>query len=139
MIRFAINIYLTAFTMCFRAGGSAWSSNINIWKGVTGVALIESAFVLGTAASVSVFFDKNVLPNMSKLAVIISFLFLCATNYYLLVLRGDGIRFEREFDNHEKSMRLLLQASCVAVILGAMAFFVYSGIAYRRFLGIDSP
>jgi hypothetical protein len=73
---------------------------------------------------------------LPKPIVIITFLALSLVNGYLLISRSYGVKFDREFDELEKSRRIVLVVSCVVVALGAIVFNVYSGIAYRHFIGL---
>ena len=69
----------------------------------------------------------------------IAFLVLCAVNHYVLVTRKHGITFEHEFTNLKKSKKVLLLTSSVVTILAAVAFFIYSAVVHRHFIGVDKP
>jgi hypothetical protein len=64
---------------------------------------------------------------------------LYLVNYYILATRGHGIKFEREFTNLPKSQKILLLASCVVMILVAIAVSIYSVSAYHRYFYIVPP
>jgi hypothetical protein len=93
---------------------------------------------MGIAAWINILAGTDARLDIPKWAAGLAFLVLCAANYYPLVVRGHGITFEREFSNLQKSTKIRLLASCVGVILIAIAFFLYSAIAHRRFIGVDS-
>jgi len=57
-------------------------------------------------------------------------------NYYILATRGHGIKFEREFSNLKKSRKVLLLASCVVMVLVAIAVSIYSVSAYHNYFHI---
>ena len=67
MPRFLKEIYLTAFVVFFRTGGSDWTPGINAGKGVAGVALIESAFLIGIAGWVDVAPGNEVVGKYPKM------------------------------------------------------------------------
>ena len=132
MFRYIKEIYLTAFTVFFRAGGADWTSGINAGKGVTGVALIESAFLLGAASWIDVFVGTKSLLDIPRWAAIVTFVALCAANHYVLVVCHHGIVFEREFTHLSKSRKFLLVASCLLMMLTAIAFCISAASAHRK-------
>jgi len=132
MCQFFKEIYLTAFTIFFRAGSAYWTPRINAGKGVTGVAMIEWIVLIGIASWIDVLVGTKSLLDIPKWATIIAFLALCAANHYPLVARGHGIAFEREFANLKKSRRILLLAGCVAMMLTAIALFIFSASFHRK-------
>jgi hypothetical protein len=64
--------------------------------------------------------------GIDRWAIGIAFLVVCFANHYVLVMRGYGIRFEREFDTLDKSRKLLLRASCRVMELATVAFLICS-------------
>jgi len=136
MFQFFKELYLTAFTIFFKVGGADWTPGINAGKGVASVALIESAFLIGIVLWIDVLVGTKSLFDIPKWAAVIAFLALCAANHYPLVARGHGITFEREFNHLKKTRKILLMASCVVIILAAIAFFIYSVSVYHRFFHI---
>ena len=141
MIRFFKELYLAEFTSFFKTwSGSRWSGS---WKpslglqagmGVAGVSFIVCIILLGISGWIEIFFGKQFLfPHVSKPdGLIISFV-VYLVNYYILVIRGHGTRFEREFSNLEESKRTLLRISCWIVEIGSLAFIICSFYAYRHF------
>jgi hypothetical protein len=57
-------------------------------------------------------------------------------NYYVLVIRGHGITFEREFAHLDKSRKVLLLVSCAVLLLATIMLTIYSVSAYQRFFHI---
>ena len=61
-------------------------------------------------------------------------------NTYILIICGftfgHGLRFEREFDNLKKGRKILLQTSCVVLLLATIMFSIYSMSVYHRFFPI---
>jgi hypothetical protein len=57
-------------------------------------------------------------------------------NYYILVVRGHGIRFEREFNNLPKSKQKFLRISCWTMEIATAAFVICSIYAYRHFFHV---
>jgi hypothetical protein len=133
MIRFFKEVYLTGFVLWFRFSRS---KNFNYKAGgaVAIVTLVESLVLMGISFCVEMFVGKRLI--LPKPIVIITFLALSLVNGYLLISRSYGVKFDREFDELEKSRRIVLVVSCVVVALGAIVFNVYSGIAYRHFIGL---
>ena len=54
-------------------------------------------------------------------------------NRHVLITRGHGLKFERDFSHLKKSRKVLLLASCAALVVGTITFAVYSASAYHRF------
>jgi heme A synthase len=61
--------------------------------------------------------DSNFWVNMAVVLVVY------LANYYVLVIRGYGIKFESEFSNLEKSRKVLLLVSCSVLLLATTTFF----------------
>lgn len=134
MFQFFKEIYFTAFIIFFRAGSADWTPTINASKGVAAVALIESAFLIGIASWIDIYFRIKSLFDNSKLTAILAFLILCAVNHFLLVVRGHGIKYEREFSHVTKNRKIFLVVSCVILMLASVVFFVISANAHRHFI-----
>jgi len=136
MFRFLKEIYLTGFTLGFKFACERWTPLINLGKGVTAVALFEAFILMGIAGWIDVYLGSRTFLSASKMAVGIAFLVLCAANHYILVIRGHGIKFERDFSNLEKSRKIRLLVTCALLMLANFAFFIYSVSAYQRFFHI---
>jgi len=134
MFRYCKEVYLTAFVFFFRAGGADWTPGFNAGKGTAGVALIEWACLLGAMSSVDILLSTKALLHISNWIAVISFLALCGVNHYVLVVCRHGILFEREFSHLAKSRRYLLGASCLLMMLIALAFFMNGASAHRKLL-----
>ncbi len=52
----------------------------------------------------------------------VAVLALYFASHYILVVRGHGIKFEREFNNLKKSRKMLLVTSCAVIMLVAIVF-----------------
>lgn len=144
MIRFLKELYLAEFTAFFKAwSNSRWSSS---WKpslslkagiGVAGVSLLIALTLIGISMWIEIIMGKRVIvPHISKLTVWIASLVVYLANYYALVIRGHGIRFEREFNNLEKSKQIFWRVGCWVMELATLIFFIYSGYAYQHFFHI---
>ncbi len=57
-------------------------------------------------------------------------------NYYVLVIRGHGISFERQFNHLKKSKQTFLQVSYLVINLISVALFIYTVYAYQHFFHI---
>lgn len=136
MFRFFKEIYLTGFTLGFRSGGGSWTPRINAGKGVVGVTLIEWAILIGIVGWIEMYFGTRFLLSAGKWAVGITFLALYYANYHILITRGHGITFEREFPHLKKSRKVLLMAAFAMLLLATIAFMACSVSAYHRFFHI---
>ncbi len=137
MIRFLKELYLTGFTLGFRfriAGGwGRWVPSLgpimDAGKGVFFVWVIMFLILEGIKSYIEIHVGTQVNSPWEFAAVMA----LYFANHYILVTRGHGIKFEREFDNLEKNRKNLLLASCGVMGLATIAFSIYLGFAYQRF------
>jgi hypothetical protein len=144
MIRFLKELYLTGFTIGFRLRmpeklGGGWGPIVDAGKGVGLVWLIEFFILKGIESYIEIHFGTKFyfLDSTQWTNAIVITLALYLPNYYILVARRHGIKFEREeFKNLKKSRKFFLIASFVAMLLATAAFSIYSDSAYRRFLHI---
>jgi hypothetical protein len=138
VFQFLKELYLTAFTLGFRFRapkrfGGGWGPIVDTGKGVGFVSIIELViltdlqgwieFLVGTRSS----FDSD---RWATWAIALAFYL---ANYYILVTRGHGIKFEREFTHLKKSRKILLVTSCAVLLLATIAFSICSIPAYQRF------
>jgi hypothetical protein len=138
MIQFLKAIYLTAFTILYRIpGGNPYVKNT---QAVTVITVVEWFILLEIAGWFDMLIGERflLLISSTKLAVLILFLALYFPNYRVLVTRGRGNTFEREFDNFSKSRRIFLVTSCAILLLASIASFMYLFHAYHRFFHIIS-
>jgi sterol desaturase/sphingolipid hydroxylase (fatty acid hydroxylase superfamily) len=137
MIQFLKELYLAEFTSFFRSCSSLWTPGINAGKGVAGVSLFVCINLMGLSAWIEILMGKQFfIPNVSQLqGWIASFVVYCV-NYYILVIRGQGIKFELEFNNLKNSERTFLRISCWVMELLSLAFFICSIYAYHRYFHI---
>ncbi len=109
---------------------------MNAGKGTLGVALISGAILMGIEAWIEIFVGTRFSFDTSPWAIRIAALALYFANYYALVTRGHGIKFEREFTPQKKSRKIFLLVSCAVVLPASIAFTIYSVSAYQHFFHI---
>jgi hypothetical protein len=140
MIRFFKELYLTGFTLLYKIPGGTPHSKTG--TSVPVIALFEVAFLAGVLSWIDISNGKRFLLSSSnslashKIVFLFFFIVLSLVNYHILVTRGHGIKYEREFNNLKKSRKILLVTSCCGLALATIAFFIYSRFAYRRFFHI---
>ena len=136
MIRFLKELYLAEFTFFYRASSKSWSHGYNAGKGAAGVSLVLFLILMGICLWIEIFTRSQFLPVLSRWETWIASLAFIVVNYYVLVIRGHGIRFEQEYNNLKKSKQTNLQVSCFVVILASAAFFIFSIFANQHFFHI---
>ena len=136
MIRFLKELYLAEFTFFYRASSKSWSHGYNAGKGAAGVSLILSLILMGISLWIEIFTRSQFLPVLSRWETWIASLAFIVGNYYILVIRGHGIRYEHGFNNLNKSKQTNLQICCFVVILASSAFFIFSLFANQHFFHI---
>ena len=146
MIRFLKDLYLTSFTLGYKSGIAGGWQRVNRrfgvkmdqGKGVLLVSLIELFLLKGIESCIEIrsgsrlSFDSSLGP-----IVVISFAIYCA-NYYVLIVRGHGVRFKHDFKSLERSRKVILVVGFAVLLLATIAFCIYSDSAYRRFFHIES-
>jgi len=137
MIRFFKEIYLTAFAIIIKLPSRRDNTSGKIGVAITVITLIACLNLAGISSCIETLAHKKELLNFPKLVNIMFFFAVLFMNQYVLVTRGYGIKFEREFGNLKKSRRILLVTSCVILLLGTIYFCIYSGLAYRHFIGVQ--
>jgi len=99
-----------------------------------GVTLVEMAFLVAITGWVEIFVGKSLYLHRHLWSVRIGALALFFANHFLLVARGCGITYEREFRNLDKSRKAVLFLGCTVMLLIAVGFFIYSGMIHRSFI-----
>jgi hypothetical protein len=132
ILRFFKELYLVGFTLGFRASSSSWTPGLNAGKGVAGVTIIQVLIFMAIEGWIEMLVGTRLSFDTSPWAIRIAALALYLANYYVLVTRGYGIKFEREFDSLKKPRRVFLLVSCVLMILAAITVTICSVSAYHR-------
>jgi hypothetical protein len=143
MFRFLKEIYLTGFTLGFRfriAGGwGRWIPSLgpimDAGKGVFFVSVILFLILDGIESLIEIFVGTKFSfdDSLWGLAAVLALYYM---NYYVLVTRGHGIKFEREFTQLKKSRKVLLVVSCAILLLATTVFTYYSVSAYQSFFHV---
>jgi len=136
VLRFLKELYLVEFSFFYKASNKMSSHGANAAKGVAGVCLFVSIILLSIGMWIDVFLGKRFVGQLNQFEFAVGAMAFYCINYYVLVILGHGVKFEREFDNIKKSKRTFLQISCVALQLFSTAFFCYSAYFYQRFFHI---
>jgi len=136
MIRFLKELCLTEFTFFYRASNKSWSHGANAGKAAAAVSLSACIILLTISMWIDILNGKQFLMVFDRWKVGIAILAFFCGNFYVLAIRGHGIRFEREFNNLQKSKRTFLGVSCLVINLISVAFFLYSGHVYQHFFHI---
>ena len=146
MIRFFKELYLTIFTLGYKSGIAGGWQRMNrrfgiimdIGKGVFLVTIIEFFILEGIKSYVEIHLGTrfSFLDSIQWVGAVVIAYALYLPNYYILVTRGHGIKFEREFNNLKKSRKILLVASFAILLLASIVFTVYSDSANRHFFHI---
>ena len=134
MVKLIKEIYLTAFVIFLKIGG--WGPQTNASAAVALLSLLELSFVSGIACWIDVNEKIKILTSSRKPLVVVAYFVLCAVNYYPIIIRGYGMIFDQEFQHFKKSKKTALVAGSLLVVLSIIAFFLYAGMAHRRYLGV---
>jgi hypothetical protein len=116
--------------------GGGWGPIMDAGKGVFIVAIIMFLILAGIESYIEIFVGTGLLLNSGRWVFIAAGLAVYYVNYYVLITRGHGIRFEREFNGLPKSRKILLVVSCAVLLAATIVFIHYSVSAHQRFFHI---
>jgi hypothetical protein len=138
VISFFKELYLTVFTLGFRFRvperyGGGWGPIVDAGKGVGLVWFVEFLILKGIEAYIEIHVGRRFSFDSSQWEKVAITLALYLPNYYILVTRGHGIKFERAFTELNKSRKVNLLVSCAVLLLTTVVFSNYSDSGYRRF------
>ena len=128
---FILEVYLTMFTIFFRAGSSSWPPSVNATKAVSVLTLIECLFLLGVTAWIDPIFGKPYLRIVKWKMVALYALFFWF-NRYLLVRQRNGVVFEQEFSAKGKSRRVLLLTVSWLIIGGTWLLLFWGAFQHHE-------
>ncbi len=132
MIRILKELYLTEFTLLYRY--PFWGdAQKKARRAVSGLSVFVGLALIAIESWMQIL-SKTKFYIFPAWVLVLFSCALCLANDYVLVTRGHGIKFERQFDHIKKPKRVLLVASCVVIMLAFLPVFIYSIIIYRRFL-----
>ena len=97
--------YLTLFVIFFRAGGTYWTRGINAWKGIAGLTLMQAALIVSACDWLPSIGITNPLFGAKKSTIGILVMVVYLTNFYALVVRGTGIKYESSWSGLMPSIR----------------------------------
>jgi hypothetical protein len=135
MIRFIKELYLASFALVYRISRQP-DVAIRTGAAIAPLVLIQCLNITNIQSCIEIYFGKKGLFDSSRLTTLAIFSTFAFINSYFLVIRGYGTKFVHEFDKLEKSRRILLTVSCVFLLLATVVFTIWSGLAYRHFIGI---
>jgi hypothetical protein len=136
IFQFLKELYLAEFASFFRTNrkwcaSAGWSAG----SGAAGVTFFMCLNFIAMTAWIAILGGSR-LANFPKWEIWIASFVIYLMNYYILVIRGQGIKFEREFIHFKKSKQTFLRTSCWMMEITSAAFVVCSIFAYHRFFHI---
>ena len=127
-------IYLTIFILFYRVGSSDWPEATNRSKGAVGVSMVAISLIVGTLDFVCTLAGKRIIA-MPKWAMYLFCFVIWLLNFYALVIRRHGLKFETEFNKFSKLKRNVLRVAGIVVFLGSIGFLIYSVPNKRKDFG----
>jgi hypothetical protein len=100
-------------------------------RGVFIISIIMSVILLNIDLWTEIFVGTRFSFGRLMITAIGSAVFFI--NFYFLVMRAHGLKYEREFTHLEKSRKTILQVSWTVIVLATIAFSIYSFSAYQHF------
>lgn len=139
MIRFFEELYLTVFTLGYKfriAGGwgrinPRFGIIMDTGKGVLLVWLTAFFIIFGIKQYIEIHIGTKFSFDSTP-GEMVAVLALYYANHYILVIRGHGVRFEREFNNLKKSKKILLVTTCAVIMLAAIVFSLHMRDVYQH-------
>jgi uncharacterized membrane protein len=80
--------------------------------------------------------DLEVKTRIPKPLAYLAYFALGIANYYFLIIRGHGLKFDREFKHFDRSKKIRLVISSLVAVILAVLVFVLTAQAHRRLLGV---
>jgi len=110
-------VYLTVFVLFFRIGQHSWSATTNAAKGAAGITWLQFMLLITVAAWLYFFTGDRRLITISSPLFYVLFGAIYLLNYYTLVARQTGLRFESAFKTMGSRHRSLLVVTSVGFIV----------------------
>ena len=100
------------------------------------ITLLEFWFLIAVDGWIDILSGVRHPIDIPKWVLVTFFMIIYAANYYPLSIRGYGISFDREFRHFKRAKQILLLTSSLVALVALLAFFIYSAIVHRHYLGI---
>jgi len=138
MIQFFKELYLTGFAIAFRLRaperlGGGWGPIVDAGKGIAAVSLIELVIIRLIQDWIEISIGKRFSFDSNRLVNSAIFLVFYLVNYYFLVSRKHGLKFEREFSHLKKTRKVLLLVGCAMIFLATVVFSEYTLPVYWHY------
>jgi hypothetical protein len=135
IVHFLKELYLAEFASFYRINRKWASAGWSAGSGSAGVSLFVCINLVAIAGWVAILTESR-LPDFPKWEGWIASFIIYLVNYYTLVIRGHGIKFEREFIHLKKSKQTFLRISCWIMEISTVVFTIFSIRAYWHFFHI---
>jgi len=119
-------VYLTVFVLFFRIGQHSWSVTTNAAKGAAGITWLQFMLLITGSAWLYFFTGDRRLITISSPLFYVSFGAIYLLNYYTLVARQTGLRFESAFKTMRSRHRSLLVVTGVGFIVFSFGLALFS-------------
>jgi hypothetical protein len=137
MIRFFKDLYLTLFTLGYKAGFAGGWQRLNHrfgiimdqGKGVFLVSIMMFFILFGIKQYIGIHIGKRFAFD-SLPVELVAVLAIYYVNLYILVTCGHGIKYEREFHTLKNNRKTVLIMSCLVLMFAAIAFTLYGRDTY---------
>jgi hypothetical protein len=120
-------VYLSVFVLFFRIGRNSWSFATNAAKGAAGITWLQFMLLIALTAWLYYFTGNRRLVSVSNPVLLALFGVTYLINYYILVAREAGTRFESAFTTLGHRHRFVLVAASVAFVLFSFGLALFSG------------
>lgn len=99
---------------------------MNIAKATAGVMMVQLWLLIGMIAWIYYVTGNRFFVAIPKAAFFVIGLMIAILNYSALVLRGNAMAFQREFETYPRHRKRLLVAAGVGLIVFSVAFALLS-------------
>ena len=113
--------------------GGGWGHDVDAEKGAIFFSLVLLINLTNIKDWVEIYFGARCFYDFDRWPLWVVGVAVMFANYYLLVKRSHGIKFEREFTHLKNTRKALLLTSCALLLLATIIFSFYSDSAYRHF------
>lgn len=127
-------IYLSLFLLFYRL--SLWKGRMKARVASICVGILEFMLVFTIWLWIQIATHEYI--QLDRWIVVASIFLIAGPGEYLLVVRGHGIAFEKQFHSFSKSKRIALYLAAIGVVLATGIAFYLTVIGYHQTFNLPS-
>lgn len=130
-------VYLSIFVLFYRYFGGNMSESSKAMRGSVGLMLFQAILALDLLGFACIWWHQKFKPNPVVAMLLAAALY--GLNYYVLVVKGSGVNFEKQYRAFSQQKRIALRLVALTFFVGAWVLFFAMVSTYRKAFGIVVP